>query len=62
MLRICEVNNPLDYYLTEDSDIIFKLEQKGIRPHCRDYDGCFYFKKSNKLQKALSDLNIEVTF
>lgn len=59
MLRICEVDNVDAFYYTDDSEIILTLQQRGVRPYCRDMEGVFYFKKNNKLFKVLDKLNIE---
>ena len=59
MLRVCEIDDVDSYYFTDDSEIILALQQRGIRPYCRDYEGCFYFKRNNKLFKVLDKLNIE---
>lgn len=47
-----------DYYMASDEEN-FRLQQMGITPKFFDGD-VSYYKKSNKLKKALIKLGIEV--
>lgn len=46
------------FYMASDEDA-FRLQQMGIQPMYFDGD-CSYFKKSNKLKKALAKLGIDL--
>lgn len=59
MVRIGTPENPQDFYMTDDSEIIFRLHQAGFQPMWKDYSVVF-FKKSNKLIKLLKKLDIDI--
>lgn len=48
-----------NFYCVDEGWLIFELHQAGAIPMYRDGD-CVYFKKNNKLKKALKKLNIEI--
>lgn len=59
MVRIGSPEDVTAFYMTDDSQIIFKLHQSGFQPMWKDED-CVYFKKSNKLIKLLKKLDIDI--
>lgn len=59
MVRIGTPENPQDFFMTDDNELIFRLHQAGHQPAWKDYD-CVFFKKSNKLIKLLKKLNIDI--
>lgn len=59
MVRIGTPDNIEDFFMTDDSEIIFRLHQAGHQPAWKDYD-CVFFKKSNKLIKLLKKLDIDI--
>ena len=59
MVRIGTPENPQDFFMTDDNELIFHLHQAGHQPAWKDYD-CVFFKKSNKLIKLLKKLNIDI--
>lgn len=59
MVRIGTPENPQDFFMTDDNELIFRLHQAGYQPAWKDY-GCVFFKKSNKLIKLLKKLEIEI--
>ena len=58
MVRLGTPDNIEDFFMTDDSELIFRLHQRGFSPAWKDYD-CVFFKKSNKLIKLLTKLNID---
>ena len=59
MVRIGTPDNTQDFFMTDDSEIIFRLHQAGYQPAWKD-ESVVFFKKSNKLIKLLKKLNIDV--
>ena len=59
MVRIGSPEDVTAFYMTDDSQIIFKLHQSGFQPMWKDED-CVYFKKTNKLIKLLKKLDIDI--
>lgn len=59
MVRIGTPDNPQDFFMTDDNEVIFRLHQAGYQPAWKDYD-CVFFKKSNKLIKLLKKLDIDI--
>lgn len=59
MVRIGTPENPQDFFMTDDNELIFRLHQAGHQPAWKDYD-CVFFKKSNKLIKLLKKLDIDI--
>ncbi len=55
MVILQDPDNVEDYFCT-DGDLAFELQQKGFKPKFKGFDGCLYFKKSNKLLKYLSKI------
>lgn len=49
----------IEEYIMLDEYTGFQLHQKGITPAYRDED-CLYFKKNNKLYKALDKLGLNI--
>ena len=47
------------YFMTDDSEVIFRLHQAGFAPAWKDYE-VVYFKKTNKLIKLLKKLDIDI--
>ena len=60
MLRIGSPNDVTNYIFTDDGELIYNLHRQGIQPEWKDYDGCVYFKKSRRLEKALKKLDIDI--
>lgn len=57
-----QLGSPADisaFYMTDDSELIFRLHQAGFQPAWRDYE-IVYFKKTNKLIKLLKKLDIDI--
>ena len=48
-----------EFFMTDDSEIIFRLHQAGFQPMWKD-DSVVFFKKSNKLLKLLKKLDIDI--
>lgn len=46
----------LDQYYMADGDMAWLLHQRGFLPKYSD-EGCFYFKKNNKLIKFLEQMD-----
>lgn len=59
MVRIGTPENPQDFFMTDDNELIFRLHQAGHQPAWKDYD-CVFFKKSSKLIKLLKKLDIDI--
>ena len=59
MVRIGSPEDINAFFMTDDSQVIFKLHQAGFQPMWKDED-CVYFKKSNKLIKLLKKLDIDI--
>ena len=59
MIRIGTPEDIGAYFMTDDSEIIFRLHQAGFSPAWKDYSVVF-FKKSNKLIKLLKKLDIDI--
>lgn len=59
MVRLGTPDNIQDFYMTDDSELIFRLHQSGFQPAWKD-DGIVFFKKSNKLIKLLKKLDIDI--
>lgn len=59
MVRLGTPDNIEDFYMTDDSEIIFRLHQTGFQPMWKD-DSVVFFKKSNKLLKLLKKLDIDI--
>lgn len=59
MIRLGTPDDVSSYFMTDDSEVIFRLHQAGHQPVWKD-DYCLYFKKSNKLIKLLKKLDIDI--
>lgn len=59
MIRLGTPDNVSDYFMTDDSELIFHLHQAGHQPAWKD-DSVVFFKKSNKLIKLLKKLDIDI--
>lgn len=59
MVRLGTPDHISDYFMTDDSELIFRLHQAGFFPSWKDEEVVF-FKKSNKLIKLLKKLDIDV--
>ena len=59
MVRIGTPDQVSNFFMTDDSELIFRLHQAGFSPAWKDYDVVF-FKKSNKLIKLLKKLDIDI--
>ena len=59
MVRLGTPDNIQDFFMTDDSELIYRLHQAGHQPVWKD-DGCVFFKKSNKLIKLLKKLDIDI--
>ena len=59
MVRLGTPDNISDFFMTDDSELIFRLHQSGFQPMWKDYNVVF-FKKSNKLIKLLKKLDIDI--
>ena len=59
MVRLGTPDNISDFFMTDDSEIIFRLHQAGFQPMWKDYSVVF-FKKTNKLIKLLKKLDIDI--
>lgn len=59
MVRLGTPDNISDFFMTDDSELIFRLHQAGFSPAWKDYSVVF-FKKSNKLIKLLKKLDIDI--
>lgn len=55
MVRLGTPDNIKDFYMTDDSELIFRLHQAGFLPMWKDEE-CIYIKKSNKLMKYLKKI------
>ena len=59
MVRLGIPGNQKDFFMTDDSELIYRLHQAGFPPMWKDYEVVF-FKKSNKLLKLLKKLDIDI--
>ena len=59
MVRIGSPEDIAAFFMTDNSQVIFKLHQSGFQPMWKDED-CVYFKKTNKLIKLLKKLDIDI--
>lgn len=59
MVRLGIPGNQKDFFMTDDSKLIYRLHQAGFSPMWKDYEVVF-FKKSNKLLKLLKKLDIDI--
>lgn len=59
MVRLGIPGNQKDFFMTDDSELIYRLHQAGFSPMWKDYEAVF-FKKSNKLLKLLKKLDIDI--
>ena len=59
MVRLGTPDNVLGYFMTDDSELIFRLDQAGFSPSWKD-ESVVFFKKSNKLIKLLKKLDIDI--
>ena len=59
MVRIGSPEDATAFFMTDDSEIIFKLHQSGFQPMWKD-ESVVFFKKSNKLIKLLKKLDIDI--
>ena len=59
MVRLGSPADTSAFYMTDDSEIIFRLHQVGFQPAWKDYE-VVYFKKTNKLIKLLKKLDIDI--
>ena len=59
MIKLGTPENPQDFFMTDDSELIFRIHQAGFIPLWKD-DECIFFKKSNKLIKLLKKLDIDI--
>lgn len=55
MVRLGTPDNISDFFMTDDSELIFRLHQAGFFPAWRDEE-CIYIKKSNRLIKYLKKI------
>lgn len=55
MVRLGSPDNIEDFFMTDDSELIFNLHQAGFPPMWKDEE-CIYIKKSNKLMKYLKKI------
>lgn len=59
MVRLGIPGNQKNFFMTDDSELIYRLHQAGFSPMWKDYEVVF-FKKSNKLLKLLKKLDIDI--
>lgn len=59
MVRLGTPDNAQDFFMTDDSELIFRLHQAGYQPAWKD-ESVVFFKKSNKLIKLLKKLDIDI--
>ena len=59
MVRLGTPDNIQDFYMTDDSELIFRLHQAGHQPAWKD-ESVIFFKKSKKLIKLLKKLDIDI--
>lgn len=59
MVRLGTPDNTQDFFMTDDSELIFRLHQAGFFPAWKD-ESVVFFKKSNKLIKLLKKLDIDI--
>lgn len=59
MVRLGTPDDTSSFYMTDDSEVIFRLHQAGFAPAWKDYE-VVYFKKTNKLIKLLKKLDIDI--
>lgn len=59
MIKLGTPENPQDFFMTDDSELIFRIHQAGFIPLWKD-DECIFFKKSNKLIKLLKKLDVDI--
>lgn len=59
MVRIGSPEDVTAFYMTDDSEIIFRLHQAGFQPAWKDLE-VLYFKKNHKLIKLLKKLDIDI--
>ena len=59
MVRLGTPDNISDFFMTDDSKLIFRLHQAGQQPAWKD-ESVVFFKKSNKLIKLLKKLDIDI--
>ena len=59
MVRLGSPADVSAFYMTDDSELIFRLHQAGFQPVWKDYE-VVYFKKTSKLIKLLKKLDIDI--
>lgn len=59
MVRLGTPDNTQDFFMTDDSELIFRLHQAGFFPTWKD-ESVVFFKKSNKLIKLLKKMDIDI--
>ena len=59
MVRLGTPDKIKDFFMTDDSELIFRLHQAGHQPTWKD-ESVVFFKKSNKLIKLLKKLDIDI--
>lgn len=59
IVRLGTPDNTQDFFMTDDSELIFRLHQAGHQPSWKD-ESVVFFKKSNKLIKLLKKLDIDI--
>lgn len=59
MVRLGTPDNPQDFFMTDDNEVIFRLHQAGHQPVWKD-ESCLFFKKNRKLIKLLKKLDIDI--
>ena len=47
MVRIGTPDNPQDFFMTDDNEVIFRLHQAGHKPIWKD-ESCLFFKKNRE--------------
>lgn len=59
MVRLGTPDQVSNFFMTDDSELIFHLHQAGFQPTWKD-ESVVFFKKSNKLIKLLKKLDIDI--
>ena len=59
MVRLGTPDHISDFFMTDDSELIFRLHQAGHQPAWKD-ESVVFFKKTNKLIKLLKKLDIDI--
>ena len=55
MIKLGTPSDSNKFFMTDDSELIFRLHQAGFFPSWKDEE-CIYIKKSNKLMKYLKKI------